>query len=284
MYAITGITGKVGGAVARNLLAAGKPVRAVLRDRSKAKAWADQGCEIAPAEMSDAAALTAAFRGAEAVFILPPPVFDPAPGFPEIRAVIAAVTTALAAARPARVVHLSTIGAQARQPNLLSQQGLVEQALRQLTTPVSVLRPAWFMENAAWDLPGAREGTIHSFLQPLDHRIPMVSTEDIGAMAAELLLRGWNGHLVQELEGPARYGAEDIARAYAAVLGQPVGAQAVPREQWEALFRQQGAQHPQPRMRMLDGFNQGWIDFEGAPRKAATSLETALRRIVQRSA
>src|SRR3954471_21479681 len=113
MYAITGVTGKVGGAVARNLRAAGKPVRAVLRDAAKAKAWADQGCEVALAEMTDAGSLMAAFNGAEAVLVLPPPIFNPAPGFPEMRAVIAAVTEALEATRPARIVHLSTVGAQA---------------------------------------------------------------------------------------------------------------------------------------------------------------------------
>ena len=32
MFAITGITGKVGGEVARNLLAGNQPVRAVVRD------------------------------------------------------------------------------------------------------------------------------------------------------------------------------------------------------------------------------------------------------------
>jgi uncharacterized protein YbjT (DUF2867 family) len=36
MYAITGITGKVGGALARTLLAERLPVRAVLRDEVKA--------------------------------------------------------------------------------------------------------------------------------------------------------------------------------------------------------------------------------------------------------
>ena len=102
MYAITGITGKVGGAVARHLLTAGKPVRAVMRDFAKAQTWQDRGCEIAVADMTDAEALTEAFRGAEAVFILPPPIFDPKPGFPEIRAVVAAVAGALRAARPAR--------------------------------------------------------------------------------------------------------------------------------------------------------------------------------------
>jgi nucleoside-diphosphate-sugar epimerase len=64
MYAITGITGQVGGALARTLLAAHQPVRAVVRDADKAREWAALGCEISFASMNDASALAAAFEGA----------------------------------------------------------------------------------------------------------------------------------------------------------------------------------------------------------------------------
>ena len=104
MYAITGITGKVGGAVARTLLSAGQRVRAVVRDADKGRFWSDLDCEVAIAEMEDAEALTRAFTGVTGVFILPPPNFDPEPGFPEARAVISAVRQALDATHPARVV------------------------------------------------------------------------------------------------------------------------------------------------------------------------------------
>src|SRR5215470_3891432 len=117
MYAITGITGKVGGALARTLLAAGQPVRAVVRDAGKGRSWAEKGCEVALAEMEDAAALSAAFCEVNGVFIIPPPEFDPAPGFPEARAVITAVKSAIEAARPGNVVCLSTIGADATRNN-----------------------------------------------------------------------------------------------------------------------------------------------------------------------
>ena len=60
MYAITGITGQVGGALARALLADGQSVRAIVRNVEKADAWAAQGCTIAQADMRDGAALTAA--------------------------------------------------------------------------------------------------------------------------------------------------------------------------------------------------------------------------------
>ena len=53
MYAITGITGKVGGELARTLLAAGQPVRAIVRDARKGEEWAALGCELALAEMED---------------------------------------------------------------------------------------------------------------------------------------------------------------------------------------------------------------------------------------
>jgi NAD(P)-dependent dehydrogenase (short-subunit alcohol dehydrogenase family) len=64
MFAITGVTGKVGGAVARNLMAQGEKVRAVVRDAEKGRAWSAQGCEIAIASVEDVAGLTKAFEGA----------------------------------------------------------------------------------------------------------------------------------------------------------------------------------------------------------------------------
>jgi uncharacterized protein YbjT (DUF2867 family) len=128
MYAITGITGQVGGAVARTLLADGANVRAVARDTRKAAPWVERGCELAIAEMSDAPALARGFAGADGVFVLIPPIFDPSPGFAEAGAVISAVRDSLAQTRPARTVCLSTVGAQTKQPNLLHQLPMMERA------------------------------------------------------------------------------------------------------------------------------------------------------------
>lgn len=280
MYVITGITGKVGGALAHHLIEAGQPVRAVMRDADKAAYWADLGCEIALARMEDAQALTEAFRGATGVFILPPSDFDPLPDFPAARAVIAAVSQALQAAAPKKVLCLSTIGAQARELNLLTQRTLMEQALSALDLPVTVLRPAWFMENALYDVIAAREtGVIHSFLQPLDKAVPMIATADIGALAAQLLQQDWAGRRVVELEGQW-VSPNDIARSLTQILGRDVRAEVVERDTWEALLRAQGAQNPTPRMRMVDGFNEGWICFEhDQVLKGSTSLDSVLRKL-----
>lgn len=280
MYAITGITGKVGGALANQLLTAGQPVRAIVRDIARATAWAERGCELVMAHMEDASSLTAAFDGAKGVFILPPSEFDPAPGFPEARAVIDAVSTALLQARPEKVVCLSTIGAQATESNLLSQRTLMEEALRKMPMPVAFLRPGWFMENAAWDVVSARDdGVICSYLQPLDKPFPMVATADVGRVAAELLQKTWSGVRVVELEGPHRISPNDIASAFSRVLNRPVHAEVVDRQTWESLFLSQGMKHPLPRMRMLDGFNEGWIEFESRPddvMRGQVELDTVL--------
>src|ERR1700704_3357831 len=287
MYAITGITGNVGGALARTLLAERLPVRAVLRDEVKAAEWRTGGCDVALAEMDDPASLTSAFRGAAGVFILPPSEFDPEPGFPEARRVIAAVTAALAEARPGKVVCLSTIGADAPHENLLTQRALMEQSLEQIGLPVTFLRPGWFMENALWDVPSARdEGVLRSFLQPADKLFPMVATQDVGRLAAALLLEDWTGSRIIELEGPARVSPNDLARAFATVLERPVRVETVPRESWEQIFRSQGTQNPLPRIRMLDGFNEGWIEFSDYGRSAVkdtTTLDSVIAELVEAS-
>ncbi|MDB5486396.1 MAG: hypothetical protein JWQ58_111 [Reyranella sp.] len=288
MYAITGITGKVGGELARTLLADRQPIRAVVRDAKKGEAWAALGCEVALADMGDAAALTSAFTGAHAVFILPPPVFDPGPGYPEAVAVIDSVVSALTATRPAKVLCLSTIGADAVPDNLLSQRTMMEVALQALTTALTLLRPAWFIENAQWDVALARDtGLLNSFLLPTDRAFPMVATQDVGRVAARLIQEDWIGTRVVELEGPARVSPDGLAAAFARALGRPVRAVPVPRDSWEAIFRSQGMKNTHPRARMLDGFNEGWIEFQEGGRKATkgtTSVDAAIAALVAAAA
>jgi NAD(P)H dehydrogenase (quinone) len=282
VYAITGITGKVGGIVARTLMAAGRPVRAVVRDADKGRPWARRGCELAIASIADADGLTKAFSGADGVFLMTPPDFDPEPGFPKTHEAIAAVKAAIAAAQPAKVVFLSTVGAQVAEFNLLNNSRVTEEGLRTVPVPVAFLRAAWFMENASWDVEAAKAGVVPSFLQPLDHPIPMVATADIGSTATDLLRESWRGLRIVELEGPRRYSANDIAVGFAEAVGHPVRMEPVPRDTWEALFRSQGMKHPLARIRMIDGFNEGWIDFEGDGAEHRTGripLEAVLKNL-----
>jgi NAD(P)H dehydrogenase (quinone) len=263
MFAITAITGKVGGVVADTLLAAGFGVRAVVRDAAKGAPWKARGCEVAIADLTDADRLAQALEGTEGAFILLPPVFDPQPDFRDVKATIAIIREAMARARPPKAVVLSTIGADAAQPNLLDGLRYLEQALADIDLPITFLRAAWFMENAQLDVASARErGVVTSYLQPLDRPIAMISIHDVGRIAADLLREEWSGKRIVELEAAERTTPNAIAAAFAKALGKPVRAQIAPRGEWEQAFRAQGMRNPTPRMQMIDGFNEGWIDFK----------------------
>jgi uncharacterized protein YbjT (DUF2867 family) len=285
MFAVMGVTGQVGGAIARQLRAASQKVRAIVRDVKKGEPWVASGCEIAVADVNDKDALIQAFESVEAAFVMLPPAFDPSPGFPEAQAAIANLCDALRIARPGRVVALSTIGGHVERPNLLNQLHMLETAMRTLPLPVALVRPAWFMENSTWDIAPAREvGVVPSFLQPLDKPFPMIAVRDIGGVIAKLLVEPWEGMRVVEIEGPQRVMPNEIAATLASLLGREVRMEPVPRGTWESVFRSQGMTNPVPRMQMLDGFNEGWIEFESGEagsRKTATTLPEVLESLIR---
>jgi uncharacterized protein YbjT (DUF2867 family) len=266
MYAIMGITGQVGSAAAKYLLERGQRVRGIVRNKSRASAWAARGAEIVVADWSDAKALAAAFTGTEGVSVMLPANFAPDADFAEPRALIDTLTAALRKAQPPKIVALSSIGAQQeRDLGLITQLHLLERALDTLPMPRAHVRAAWFMENLRWDVPLAQcEGRLASHLQPLDRPIPMVSTDDVGRTVANTLEETWFGRRVIEVEGPRRYSPLDMAQSLAAVLEHDVETIAIPREQWAARFVDEGmpADRTAPRIAMLDGFNSGWIGFE----------------------
>jgi uncharacterized protein YbjT (DUF2867 family) len=237
------------------------------------------------ADQADGPALQAAFENTEGIYVMLPANFAPSPGFTEPRALIATLADAIKAAQPRKVVALSSIGAHRTHGlGLITQLHLLEQALAASSRPITFVRPAWFMENAAWDIrPAAETGRFPSFLQPFEKVIPMVATEDIGSVAASILQDVGPGPQVVELEGPFRVSPYDLAGALSSALGRRVVPSAIPRNEWETRFRGQGTAWPAPRIEMLDGFNSNWITFEGAPAvhlTGPTELQTVIDALV----
>jgi len=290
MYAVMGITGKVGGAVASALLAKGEKVRGIVRDPEKAAEWRKQGAELFRADYDDVDTLTAAFTGVAGVFVMVPPNFAPAPGFPEVKATLKILHEALSRALPSKAVYLSSIGAE--QPSglgLITGSHLLEETLSDLPLSHAFLRAAWFFENSAGDVESARnEGKIRFQLHPLDRKFPLVATADIGKAGAETLTQGWIGIRHIEVAGPEGYSPLDIADAFAEAVGRSVEAIAFPRAEWETLWVSQGMPKGRTasRAEMVDGFNSGWIHF-GVPGTehvdGATPLRAVITQLVTRS-
>lgn len=266
MYTMMGITGKVGGAVARNLLAAGKKVRGVVRNPQKAEAWAAQGVEVVQSPYDDAAGLTKAFTGAEGVFAMIPPDFAPAPGLPEQRRTIAAIVEALRHAKPGKAAFLSSIGSeQSSGLGLITSTHLLEEATRTLPIPVAYLRAGSFMENWLGALDYIRStGEMPFFYAPLERKFPLVATQDIGLAASRVLQESWNGERVVEVDGPE--GGTDLhqtAAAFGRALGREVKAVQLPEPAWQSAL--EGIGMPADRtglyIEMVKSFNSGWIHF-----------------------
>ena len=295
MIAVLGITGQVGGATARALLAHGHHVRAIVRNPEKAAPWQAQGVEFIHADVDDPAALIAALHGVEAAFVMLPSNFAPSPDFREARATIASLHQALTAARPPRVVALSSIGSeQDHGLGLITSTYLLEQALANTGIPTAFLRPAWFMENFVHDLQSARYSSeLDSYLQPADRPVAMTATHDIGTTAARILTESWPNALpstprIIEIAGPRDYTPQDVAAAFAAALNQTVNLKLIPRDAWIGQFIAQGMPEDRTaaRAEMLDGINSGHIHFEVPGTefvRGTTDLDTVLRQLVARS-
>lgn len=269
MFAVMGITGNVGGAVADNLLKAGKKVRGIVRNPEKAKAWADRGVEVVQAQYDDAAALAGAFAGAEGIFAMIPPDFSPEPGLPQQKKIIAAIQAALSQTRPAKAVFLSSIGSeQTHGLGLITSTHLMEEAMRTLGIPVAFLRAGSFMENWLGVLDHLRQtGEFLSFYAPAERKVPFVATQDIGLAGAQVLQENWTGERVLEvdsLEGGSDL--NEVASVFARVFGRDTKAVVLPEPAWQGALEAMGfpANRTELFKEMVRSFNSGWIHFGNA--------------------
>lgn len=201
------------------------------------------------------------------MFAMNPPAYASDDMMGAAHRVCAAIHDAALAANVGRVVGLSSVGAHREyDTGNIGTNHILEQVLGELPCPVAFVRAAWFMENFAGQLPMARgQGIMPSFLMPLDRAIPQVATADIGQSAANLLVGDWDGRRIVELSSPSAYSPVDVAAAIGEIVGSKVEAVPFPREEWPGFFRQVGMSEAagQCWTEMIDGFNSGWITFEG---------------------
>ncbi len=288
MFAVIGITGNVGGAVADTLLKHGKQVRGIVRNQAKAQAWKDKGVELFTADYDEK--LSEAFTGVEGIFAMIPPNMAPDPGFPDTVARVAALKKAIVTAKPPKAVFLSSIGSEKTSGlGLITATHIMERELSTTGVPSAFLRAGSFMENILYSIPAARAtGSYFAFYQPLEHAFPLIATQDIGRIGAETLLQTWQGNRVIEISGPTYYSSNDVAAALTKALDRPIAAVAVPRETWVDTLAQNGmpADRSGAYIEMLDSFNARWIDF-GVPNtehiKGSTDLLTTVKSLAANS-
>ncbi|WP_323990636.1 NmrA family NAD(P)-binding protein [Nguyenibacter sp. L1] len=264
MFLVMGITGKVGGATAKHLLAHGRTVRALVRNREKAANWANLGVELVDGDWNDPTAIERALEDVEGAFVMLPAVWAPSPDFAEAKGVISNYVEALTRAAPPRAVALSSMGANRTSGlGMITALSLLEQGFRDLTSPIAFVRAGGFFENFLYGLQVAQGGTLPVYYNPTNRKSTMVATNDIGAEVATLLTGpAWSGQRIVELG--SMVSADEVAEQLGEVLSLDVKAFAVPRAGWAEAFEQLGIPKGRtgPAEEMFEAVNTGWMDLE----------------------
>lgn len=224
MYVILGATGQTGSVVANSLLGKKKKVRVVGRDKQKLAAFTSRGAEAFTANVTDEKALSRAFTGAEGVYVVIPPDLtnDNYRGFQSLAT--NAISQALENAGVKHAVTLSSVGAD--KPDKTGPiAGLHEMESKlNLIKGLNVLhlRAGYFMENTL-----AQAGIIRNLgtmAGPVDADValPMIASKDIGAAAAEALVKlDFKGKQMQELQGQRDLNYKELATILGGAIGKP---------------------------------------------------------------
>jgi uncharacterized protein YbjT (DUF2867 family) len=266
MFVIAGATGHTGSVAAETLLGQGRPVTVLVRDPRKAEYLREQGARVATCSMDDPKGLTAAFTGAEGAYFLIPPNLT-APDLLGYGSKIAgALAQAVKSSGIPHAVLLSSVGAQhAEGTGPIRSLHQAEAGIGPVSKNVTFLRAGYFLQNWANGIDAVRnQGVLHNFLTP-GRKIPMVSTEDIGRIAAGYLTDPARGRRVVELAGPEDYSPEDIAQAFSTVLGKPVKLETHPLDAAIPVLTNMGFSQDVARLfrEMIEGINSGRVTFEG---------------------
>ena len=226
-YVILGASGNTGSIVADFLLAKGEKVRVVGRDAGRLQRFVKKGAEAFTDDLSDAAALTKAFSGARAAYLLLPPVKSRETQLRESDA----ITKAVKESGLSYAVNLSSYGAQVPEgTGPLVGLHAIEEKLNAINgLNVLNLRAGYFMENnlaAIGMIQGM--GLVGNALIP-DLKLPMTATRDVGDYAAQRLLHlDFSGKQTRELLGERDLSMTEVT----AVIGRAIGKADLPYRQF----------------------------------------------------
>jgi uncharacterized protein YbjT (DUF2867 family) len=276
MYVVTGATGNTGSVVADALLAAGKKVRVIGRDARRLERFTRKGAEAFVADPADAAAITNAFAGAEAAYLMIPP-FQARVGD--------SLVSAIKKNALKHAVVLSSYGADKpdRTGPVVGLHNLEEKLEGVAGLNALYLRAGYFMENLLpqiWVINsfGFMAGPVRA-----DLPVPMIATHDVGVVAAEALLKlNFEGKKYRELQGPRDVTYTEAAEVIGGAIGKPgLTYQQLPAAQLRSAFQQMGLSPNQADLllEMAEAMNTKHVRML-EPRSSANSTRTTIETFI----
>jgi uncharacterized protein YbjT (DUF2867 family) len=288
MYTVLGATGHIGSVIPRKLLEKGDKVRAVGRSTARLQPLVQRGAEAFIGDVNDTAALTRAFTDVRAAFLMIPPGMNSQDYEADQARETDTISSAVRNSGLHYAVNLSSIGAQAAAgtgPILgvrLSETKL--NAVEKLN--VLHLRPAYFFENHLAAVSMVQMMGLFGGALRADMQIPMIAARDIGAYAAERLLKlDFNGKQTQELLGERDLSMNEVAAIIGRALNLPDLRYAqFPYDQVKQVLLQMGTPPKTAAyfIEMFQGFNEGIVvspEARNAENTTLTSFETFVKEV-----
>jgi uncharacterized protein YbjT (DUF2867 family) len=216
MIGVVGPTGRVGGALARRLIADGVPVRALTRDPGRAATGlAGAAVQISRLDFDDPSSLRSAVRGLDQLFL----------GLGSSSSQVDAEIALIEAADQEAVGHLvklSAAGAGERRMIVFDWHTAIEERIAKLALPATLLRPTTFTDilaraatSVATNSWGGSAGS---------GRVNLIDTRDVADAAYAVLRDGPGKHADRSyrLDGPEALSMHDVARRLGDLLGKEV--------------------------------------------------------------
>ncbi len=286
MYTILGATGNIGSVTSKALLAKGEKVRVVGRNAGRLQPFVQRGAEAFVGDVTDTEAMTRALTGARAAFLMIPPSMTS----PDYRADQEKTSDAFSAAAKIAglqyAVNLSSYGAQAPAGTgpIMGAHNSENKLNAIAELNVLHLRPGYFFENHLAGIQMIQMMGVFGGAVRGDLKIPMIATRDIGAYAAERLLKlDFNGKRTQELHGERDLTLQEVVAVIARELGQPdLRYMQFPYDQVEKALQQMGtpAKTAASFIEMFQGINDGIVTAM-EPRSAANTTPTTIESFVK---
>jgi len=288
MYTILGATGNIGSVIARTLLSNSEKVRVVGRNAGRLQPFVQRGAEAFVGNVMDTEAMTRALAGARAAFLMVPPNMTS----PDYRADQERTSDAISAAAKNSglqyAVNLSSYGAQA--PAGTGPIAGLHNSEKKLDAidklKVLHLRPGYFFENHLAGIQMIQMMGIFGGALKGDLKIPMIATRDVGAYAAERLLKlDFNGRRTQELQGERDLTLTEVVAVIAKGLRKPeLRYVQFPYDQMEKVLEQMGAPAKTVAsfIEMFQGINNGIVTATETRSPANTtpsSIETFVKEV-----
>jgi uncharacterized protein YbjT (DUF2867 family) len=281
-YVVLGASGNTGSIIANSLLAKGQRVRVVGREAGRLQRFVRKGAEAFTADVSDAAALTRAFGGARAAYLILPPITSREDQERQSDAIAKAVKES--GLRYA--VHLSSYGAHVPQgTGPVTGLHSSEEKLNAISDlNVLHLRAAYFMENhlTAIDMIHGMGLFGHALAPNL--KLPMIATRDVGDYAAQRLGGlDFSGKQTRELLGERDLSMTEATVVIARGIGKPdLRYEQFPYDQVQQALVQSGMPPKKAAVyiEMFEAINAGVLAAQ-EPRSPENSTPTSFEKFVQ---